>query len=284
LFTVFNNNLYFVANSNGVYALWKYDGTNVTRAATNTIGAINAIVQYNGALYMGAVINGTDVEPCKFDGTNFTQIAEISLVASNASPVFWANYHGSTYFSADDGVHGQQLYSYDGTKVTLMTPAPFVGGFYLFPFNDAIYFMGKMTGIDYEMWKYDGTTVSQVADINPGASSSLPTAMSPFRNSYMFYANDGTHGTELWRLDGLSDVFRLTGAARQGSDVSISWLTPGGWTNVLQSSDTLDGGGNFTDLSGPLVSPNNGGLTTTNFTDVGGAVHPSRYYRLRVGP
>ncbi len=90
----------------------------------------------------------------------------------------------------------------------------------------------------------------------------------------MFQANDGLHGTELWRLDPLASVFRITQIVRQGNDVSVTWTTPGGWTNVVQSANGMGGTNNFSDRSAAIVAAN-GDIVTTNYLDVGGALgHP----------
>src|SRR4029453_6317389 len=41
-----------------------------------------------------------------------------------------------------------------------------------------------------------------VRDIRPGPSSSFPMALTSVGNTLLFFADDGTHGTELWRSDG----------------------------------------------------------------------------------
>ena len=177
-----------------------------------------------------------------------------------------------------------QLWSYDGTNVSAMMPSGMIGGFYAFVFNDTLYFMASSSVLITNFGNTTAPMSPEVADIKPGPAGSLPIAMSQFQNSFLFSADDGLHGTELWRLDPLSSVFRVTGLTRQGTDISVNWITPGGWTNIVQTSDDLDGGGNFTDLTPPIITTNNGGVASTNFIDAGGATHPSRYYRLRIGP
>ena len=85
-------------------------------------------------------------------------------------------------------------------------------------------------------------------------------------------------------MDALSDVFRITQVKTQGNDISLTWTTPGGWTNVVQTANGLGGTNNFSDRSASMVAAN-GDVVTTNYLDVGGAIgHPSRFYRVRLGP
>jgi len=282
--TVFNNALYFMANDGTGNGLWKYDGTNLARAGTMVLNTINNLLVYNGALYMGATTNGTDFEPWRYDGTNYAFLGEVNVAHTNATPLFWTTFRNLAFFSATDGQTGPgyQLWSCDGTNLTRLSS--FVsGGIYEFVLNNTLYFTASDGITGYELWKYDGSAVSQVADINPGYSDSLPEPIAAFNNTYMFQATDGLHGTELWRLDALSNVFRITGVARQGNNVSVGWVTPGGWTNVLQAVNGASGAGGFADLSPAIVAAGSG-ITSTNYLDVGGAGHATRYYRLRKGP
>lgn len=66
------------------------------------------------------------------------------------------------YFAADDGIHGVEPWTTDGTP--------------------------------------EGTVM--VADINPGPLGSMPQRFSEVRGVAVFAANDGIHGEEPWRTDG----------------------------------------------------------------------------------
>ena len=43
-----------------------------------------------------------------------------------------------------------------------------------------------------------------VADINPNAGSSHPFSLTVFNNELYFRADDGIHGKELWKYDGVN--------------------------------------------------------------------------------
>jgi len=121
--------------------------------------------------------------------------------------------------------------------------------------------------------------VSLVADINLGYAGSLMYPMRELNNTFYFYADDGVHSGELWRLDPTSQLVRLTNIARQGNDLELTWTSPGGLTNVLQTADGA--AGEFADCSGPLLAPA-GGLVSLNYVGVGGATNSARYFRVRL--
>lgn len=72
-----------------------------------------------------------------------------------------------------------------------------------------------------------------------------------------------------------------------GQDVSVTWTTAGGRTNIVQAtSGDVNGNytANFTDLTAPIAITGSGDVTN-NYVDVGGATNsPGRYYRVRLAP
>jgi hypothetical protein len=85
----------------------------------------------------------------------------------------------------------------------------------------------------------------------------------------------------------VSSVFAIGAVGVEGSNLRVTWQTPGGMTNVVQvTSGGPDGSynTNFTDLSPSFIIPA-GNPVTTNYLDVGGATNfPARYYRVRLVP
>ena len=84
-----------------------------------------------------------------------------------------------------------------------------------------------------------------------------------------------------------ASLFRIISAVPQGNNVVVTWTTAGAHTNAVQATGGDANGGystTFSDLSGPIILPGNGDMTT-NYLDNGGATNlPSRYYRIRLVP
>ena len=75
-----------------------------------------APVFFNNVLYLAGNDGVSGNELWKYDGTTFTQVADINPGASSSNPgqFGWGIYNGALYFSADSGVDGPQLFKYDG--------------------------------------------------------------------------------------------------------------------------------------------------------------------------
>jgi ELWxxDGT repeat protein len=138
-----------------------------------------------------------------------------------------------------------------------------------FPFTDVtgrVFFYANTANQGQELFVSDGTSAGtgQVADINAGGGSSLPTAIAGRPNitanvNGVFYwpANNGTVGEELWRSDGTLGGTRLVRDINPGtgtsSSSSIEWLTnvngrlffrafePNTWEELWVSDGTAGG-------------------------------------------
>jgi ELWxxDGT repeat protein len=87
-----------------------------------------------------------------------------------------------TFFLADDGVHGQELWA--------------------------------------TRWSESGARL--VSDINPGAASSHIRGMTDLKGVLLFFADDGVHGQELWRSDDTKGGTRLVDDINTGPQSSSS--------------------------------------------------------------
>ena len=126
--------------------------------------------------------------------------------------------NGISYFAADDGVDGNQLWRSDGTAAgTYMLTDVNSSGEYrginpgdLIVVNQTLFFTATNEGIvhgepvDTQLWKTDGTTAGTVmlTDTNSSGGGIGPQELFDVNGTLYFAANDGAHGTELWESDG----------------------------------------------------------------------------------
>ncbi|MGB3618994.1 MAG: T9SS type A sorting domain-containing protein, partial [Catalinimonas sp.] len=141
-------------------------------------------------------------------------------------------YNGALYFPANLGTVAEELYRYDGTALTLAAnvndgnanSAPSE----LIEYQDRVYF--NATGANgRELYVYDGTQVSEVADLYPGENpawqypqfSSSPQRFFTFDGRLFCSARDSA-GTHIWQYDGNGTPTRSTALPGGGSDF-LTW-------------------------------------------------------------
>jgi ELWxxDGT repeat protein len=91
-----------------------------------------------------------------------THLADVNTLGASSTPQTFTAVGPTTFFLADDGVHGQELWKTSGATA--------------------------------------GTTL--VKDINPGPVGFDIYSMTNVNGTLLFFANDGVHGEELWKSDG----------------------------------------------------------------------------------
>ena len=132
---------------------------------------------------------------------------------------------GRVLFTANDGVHGQELWVTDGTEAgTMMLKDINPGEAWSQPSFSYWALVGRevlFTAVDgthgNEPWITDGTAEGTrlLKDINPGDANSFISFITGIGGGRaLFTATDGTHGRELWSTDGteagtvlLRDIF-----------------------------------------------------------------------------
>ena len=203
---------------------WSTDGT---QQGTGLLADVNPLPRNEGAYptFLGSVTapgrkeralyvayDGGTLGVWATDGTarGTAHLRDLQVFAAGA------NLGGTLYFTADDGVHGWELWRSDGTEggttlVVDLQPGPW-GAVESAPvaYKGRLYFVAEDEAHGAELWSSDGTEggASLVRDIAPGEASSDVTNLMVSGDTLFFTAVED-HGRELWRSDGTEDGTRL---------------------------------------------------------------------------
>jgi ELWxxDGT repeat protein len=243
--------LFMTADAAHGRELWKSDGT---AAGTKLVKDIKAgpynsdpsfLTNVNGTLFFTADDGVHGRELWKSDGTEAgtKMVKDINPGPASGFPdAFIGNLTvvGRTlFFTADDGVHGLELWKSDGTEegtvmVKDINPGPAssverrspgqtappglgggarpgtnvqrhgLGSDTMAVVNGTLFFVADDGVHGYELWKSDGTAAGTVLvkDIAPGDKDADPTHLTNLNGALFFAAGDGVHRKQLWRSDG----------------------------------------------------------------------------------
>ncbi len=233
-FVNFEGQLAFVAND-GTHGLelWKSDGTAAgtvmvmdlfegsTSAAPENLKVLPASV-FGGLskLFLTAYTSTKDAPVVVWTQlTAQTTVIEGELVipSEDSYPNRLFTLGQKLFFFDSSGEWGNQLWESDatmeGTKV-FIDLAPNSGCFepiFFLPdsqVNEVRYFVGEDIAHGMELWRTDGTVegTKLIKDINPGSASSFPEFLAQTDRQlsdgrYIFAADDGVNGKELWVTD-----------------------------------------------------------------------------------
>ncbi|HEY4565481.1 MAG TPA: ELWxxDGT repeat protein, partial [Thermoanaerobaculia bacterium] len=219
------NAFYFTSVEDASHCfLWKTDGT---AAGTSTVTTLpgcpyisslpNAPAFASGSLLFFQLDDGVHgLELWVTDGTGagthlVKDIWPGSQSATSLGSTYFAAVQGRVLFLADDGVHGQELWSTDGTDagtsmVKDIRPGaePSAIGWGMVPVGNRVYFTADDGVHGQELWITDGTAAGTrlVKDVLPGPETSSPSQLTPMGSRLVFTANDGVHGAEPWSTNG----------------------------------------------------------------------------------
>jgi ELWxxDGT repeat protein len=288
-----NGTLYFIADD-GVsgWELWKSDGSEAGTVLVKDIGIggneaqILDLTPVGDLLYFSANDGQRGRELWRSDGTQAGTrlVKDISFGLGDALPSdpFTDNLRageGLVFFWANDPVHSLGLWRSDGTEAGTIRLKDSNGSGILFPMVKAngVVFFSEADEQGSELWKSDGTQAGTMRlwDLAPGAGSSNPDRLTVVGNTLFFTADDGLHGTELWKLALLpsylacvdpSFVGQPTGALVDGAGCGLGQLTVGsGAFGTLQAgAEALAAGGTVIVAGGSY----NESLTLDDFVTV----------------
>jgi ELWxxDGT repeat protein len=139
---------------------------------------------------------------------------------SDSRPAYFVSAGGVAYFSADDGVHGVELWRTDGTPDStrmvrdIFPGSPSSGPRDLTELNGQVYFGAADLAHGCALWRSDGSAAGTqpvhvfaprlLCDFYDG-----PARFARLGGRLLFSADDGVHGNELWITDGSALGTRL---------------------------------------------------------------------------
>ena len=253
--------LFFQANdgTDGV-EVWKSNGTGATTLQVvdaqpgATSSQPTALINANGLLMFTAFSEDTR-RVWRSNGVPSETYPITPATSGSSLPTGLTVFNGLMYFSANDGMHGDELWVSDGTTggtrlfmdINPGTEDSLPKNFY--PFNGHLYFQANDGAHGAELWRTDGTIAGTVLvrDIH-GTSGSTPSMFTEFGGRLFFSATDGATGLELWVTDGtlngtaLFKAFDNTGGADLQELVVVNntlyiWATSPGIGSELWKSD-----------------------------------------------
>jgi ELWxxDGT repeat protein len=266
LLTNVNGRLFFPADD-GVQGreLWTSDGTEV---GTQLVADFTPVPGWSSIPYELTNVNGTlyfGLVNWILDGVYHLNVFDLftlrGLVKDINPPNIvggalvggLTNVSGTLFFTADDGVHGRELWRSNGSEgstqlVKDIQPPTGASPSRLTNVNGTLFFVvsdgTQAGGHGAELWKSDGTEEGTVLvkDIYPGPSSSNPGILTNVNGTLFFQATDGIHGLELWMSDGSEAGTVLVADINPGAgDSNPSNLTNVNGTLFFQATDGIHG-------------------------------------------
>jgi ELWxxDGT repeat protein len=150
-------------------------------------------------------------------------------VTGSSEPGGFLSVGGFTYFRANDGAHGSELWRSDGTeRGTLLVADVEPGQASSFPasltvFSGRLFFTAASAATGRELWFTTGRAAQLLKDINAGPPDGVDTfggAFFPFGN-YLYFRGLNELGIELWRSDGTADGTALVKDIHPGAQWSV---------------------------------------------------------------
>ncbi len=184
------------------------------------------LAEMNGIFYYRAAEDPFGEELWRTDGTpqGTYMLKDIIPGRVSSSPSSMAHIDNTLYFITNSS----QLWKSDGTEEGTVLIKSFdsnsLSSTFFTKFNNSIFFITSRFDSGTKIWRTDGTENGTILikTIPPGESSGInPTNFNTTKpivinNTLFFRADDGVHGTELWKTDGTESGTTLVKDVTQG--------------------------------------------------------------------
>lgn len=229
--------------------LWKTDGATTSLVADIRVGSggsfAKSVGTVAGVLYFNA-FDGSTTRLWKTDGTT-TETVKTLVTTGSSGPDQLTDVDGVVYFTANDGLTGNELWKTDGTTasqvVDLVTVPNFLNSnsytLYLTKVGGLLYFTAWDDRPTRELWKTDGTVTTRVTDTLSGGPERIRSLRNV--NGVLFFtAYDEASGYEVWKSDGTTTSL-VADVTPGGNGLDPRYLTVAGGTLYFAKNDGTSG-------------------------------------------
>ena len=225
--------------------LYKSDGTAVNSSLLIDInpgsanGVNTASYSTGSTVYFPGNDGSTGFELWKTDGTvaGTILVKDINSGSTNSNPIRFAEANGIIYFKAT-GVNGEELWRTDGTAAGTLEVADINTSGNSNPdqltvINNNLYFFAADDDLNYDLYTYNGTTLTKLYDFN--AKSSTVTTNFVVLNDIIYFGadSDNSDSRELWQTDGTAAGTKAVSTLLTGS------INPNTVSNITKVGDKL---------------------------------------------
>jgi ELWxxDGT repeat protein len=181
--------------------------------------------------------------------TEIDLVADINLIGVGSEPNQITEVNGVVYFTADNGLHGRELWriNEDGVAEIFadINPGPASSiPRYLTNVSGTLYFSANDGTNGLELWRINSVTgqAEMVEDsvpgggINPGSANSGPSNLTNVSGILYFTASDGTNGTELWKINNATGLAEMVEDAVPGGGIN-----PGSASSIPRDLTNVNG-------------------------------------------
>ncbi|HQF27801.1 MAG TPA: T9SS type A sorting domain-containing protein [Bacteroidia bacterium] len=224
--TKLNNHFIFTMNDGGSTRgreMWVTDGTfgntqvlkDILPGTTSAFsGSGDFIVKEGNIAYFVASDNGSTYDMWRTDGTNTGTVKISNIGATNNTVSQWTALYGNYVFSMINGIYGRELYTSTGNiGGTTLLKDIFAGvgtgvnsDNYCIKANNTMFFVASADGVNYELWKSDGTSngTNQLTVVN--ATNQYLGQWSQVGARHTFSLLNAIVGRELYTINTITDL------------------------------------------------------------------------------
>ena len=166
-------------------------------------------------------------------------VRDININSSGSNPSAFTPVGSNVFFLTSDPYNSttKGLWFSDGTTANTTKvrdfSSPSQGVQYLTPFNGALYFVtSQFDGLGLQVWRSNGTNAGTVQVTQFPASNNSNMRIWSYAGKLFVYANDGSHGYELFASDGtwagtqlLKDLYPGSNSSDAGGLVEVNGKT-----------------------------------------------------------